>query len=73
MKSLKSDRDRQLHDLRARLEDNSSLELDSMKAFEDELKSSLNSMISSDDARKAAFLLSHDEQKQNVAVSIFLH
>ncbi|KAI4388687.1 hypothetical protein MLD38_000993 [Melastoma candidum] len=66
MKSLKSDRDRQLHDLHARLEENSSLELDSMNAFEDELKSSLNSLISSDEARKAAFLLSHDEQQQNV-------
>lgn len=39
------------------------------KAFEDEIQSSLNTILASDERRRAAFQLAHDEEQQNVAVS----
>lgn len=68
MKSLKTDRDRQLNELRAKVVDASSAETNSRKGFEDEIKSSLNTIVSSDDGRKSAYQLIHEEQQQNVTV-----
>ncbi|KAK4792509.1 hypothetical protein SAY86_022944 [Trapa natans] len=67
MKSLKTDRDRQLNELRAKVEDALSAEINSRKGFEDDIKSSLTTIVSSDDSRKSAYNLIHEEQQQNVA------
>ncbi len=49
---VKLDRNRQLHELRAKVDDASSTETNSIKAFEDEIQGSLNTIVSSDDSRK---------------------
>lgn len=67
MKALKTDRSRQLNELCSRLEEISSAELSSSRTFEDEIQSSFNNIIASDDNRKAAFQLCYEEQQQNVA------
>jgi hypothetical protein len=70
MKILKADRSKQLHELRARMDETFSAESINKKAFEDETKSSLTSVLASDDSRRAAFQLTHEEQKQNVTVCV---
>ncbi|XP_038715869.1 BEACH domain-containing protein B isoform X2 [Tripterygium wilfordii] len=67
MNTLKSDRTRQLHELHVRMDDNSSVDSNNRKAFEDEIQSSLNKILTSDDGRRAAFQLTHEEEQQNVA------
>ncbi|XP_031393123.1 BEACH domain-containing protein B isoform X2 [Punica granatum] len=67
MKFLRTDRNRQLHELRAKIDDASSTETNSIKAFEDEMQSILNTIVSSDDSRKFAYQLILEEQQQNVA------
>ncbi|KAH7567643.1 hypothetical protein JRO89_XS07G0111300 [Xanthoceras sorbifolium] len=67
IKTSKSDRIRQLRELHARMEENSSVEISNTKAFEDEIQSSLNIILASDESRRAAFQLSHEEEQQNVA------
>lgn len=62
-----SDRSKQLHELHGRMDDNSSVETAKKKAFEDEICSSLNSILASDDSRRAAFQLAYEEEQQNVA------
>lgn len=39
------------------------------KSFEEEIQSSLNGILASDDSRRASFQLAHDEEQQIVAVS----
>lgn len=68
IKSLDTDRQRQLHELHSRMDENSSAESNNRKAFEDEIQSSLISILALDDSRRAAFQLTHDEEQQNVAV-----
>lgn len=68
IKSLDTDRQRQLHELHSRIDENSSAESNNRKAFEDEIESSLISILALDDSRRAAFQLTHDEEQQNVAV-----
>lgn len=68
MKSLKTDRNRQLHELSAKVDDASSAEINSRNSFEEEIKGSLNTIVSSDESRKFAYQLFHEEQQQNVAV-----
>jgi hypothetical protein len=70
MKILKADRSKQLHELHARMDGTSSAESNNKKAFEDEIKSSLTSILASDDSRRAAFQLTYEEQQQNVAVCV---
>lgn len=70
VKTLKLDRNRQLHELRARVDENSSIELSSAKSFEDEIQSGLNAILASDDIRRASFQLIHEEEQQNVAVCV---
>ncbi|KAK6245788.1 hypothetical protein SCA6_008878 [Theobroma cacao] len=67
VKMLKSDRSRQLQELRAKMDENSSLEINNQKAFEDEIQSSLHTILASDESRRAAFLLAHEEEQQIVA------
>lgn len=64
------DRNRQLLELRARMDENSSLELSNAKVFEDEIQSGLNTILASDDCRRASFQLTHEEEQQNVAVCV---
>ena len=68
VKMLESDRSRQLQELRAKMDENSSLEINNQKAFEDEIQSSLHTILASDESRSTAFLLAQEEEQQNVAV-----
>ncbi|KAH7849592.1 hypothetical protein Vadar_020109 [Vaccinium darrowii] len=67
IKSLKTDRSRQLHELRIRIDENASTDSSQRNAFEQEMKSSLNTILATDYSRKASFQLSHDEEQQIVA------
>ncbi|KAG4194047.1 hypothetical protein ERO13_A06G031500v2 [Gossypium hirsutum] len=67
VKMLESDRSRHLQELRAKMDENSSSEINTQKTFEDEIQSSLHSILASDESRRAAFLLAHEEEQQNVA------
>ncbi|CAL5385752.1 unnamed protein product [Camellia sinensis] len=67
IKTSKSDRTRQLNELRIRMDENSSLDSNQKKAFEDEILSRLNTILASDDCRRAHFQLAHDEEQQIVA------
>ncbi|XP_062098924.1 BEACH domain-containing protein B isoform X2 [Humulus lupulus] len=66
VKTLNTDRTRQLHDLSTRMDENSSAESHNRKAFEDDLESSLNSILVSDESRRGAFQLTHEEEQQNI-------
>lgn len=72
IKTSISDRSRQLHELHARMDENSSVVTTDRKAFEDEIDSCLNSILASDDSRRAAFQLAYEEDQQNVAVCDYL-
>ncbi|KAJ4963542.1 hypothetical protein NE237_023481 [Protea cynaroides] len=62
----KADRAKQLYELRARMEEISSAESNQKRAFEDEIQSSLRTILASDDCRRTAFQLAHDEDQQTV-------
>lgn len=68
IKTLKTDRMRQLVDLRTRMDENLLTESGQKKAFENELQSSLRGLLALDDSRRAAFQLACDEEQQVVAV-----
>lgn len=72
MKTLKTDRSMQLHEFNTRMDETFSSELNNKKAFEDEIQSSLTSILASDESRRAAFQLTYEEQQQNVAVCVQL-
>ncbi|KAH7524781.1 hypothetical protein FEM48_Zijuj06G0155600 [Ziziphus jujuba var. spinosa] len=67
IKTLKTDRTRQLHELSTRMDENSSAESNNRNAFEVEIQSSLNSILASDENRRAAFQLAYEEEQQNIA------
>lgn len=67
IKSSISDRTRQLEELHARMDENSTVETTNKKAFEDEIQNSLNSIVALDDSRRSAQQLVHEEEEQNVA------
>jgi len=69
IKASKMDRTQQIQELHSRVDENSG-ESSSKKAFEDDIQSSLNSVLASDDSRLAEFNLTYEEKQQNVAVSI---
>ncbi|BFG19464.1 hypothetical protein CerSpe_057380 [Prunus speciosa] len=71
-KSLDTDRQRQLRELQSRMDENASAESNNRKAFEDEIQSSLTSILALDDSRRAAFQLTHEEEQQNV-VAKWIH
>ncbi|KAK4359154.1 hypothetical protein RND71_021383 [Anisodus tanguticus] len=67
VKSSTADRTMQLHELRARLDETAIADSNQKKAFEDEIQSSLNVILASDDNRRSSFQLAYDEQQQIVA------
>lgn len=68
IEALKTDRMRQLVDLQTRIDENLLTESGQKKAFENELQSTLRSILASDDSRSAAFQLACDEDQQVVGV-----
>ncbi len=72
MKTLKTDRSKQLHEFCTRMDETFSAESNNKKTFEDEIQSSLNSILASDESRRAAFQLTYEEEEQNVAVCVQL-
>ncbi|XP_057986936.1 BEACH domain-containing protein B isoform X2 [Hevea brasiliensis] len=67
LKTSISDRSRQSIELRARMDESTSIETANKKAFEDEIHGSLNTILAADDDRRAVFQFSHEEDRQNVA------
>ena len=72
MKTLKTDRSKQLHEFCTRMDETFSAESNNKKTFEDEIQSSLTSILASDESRRAAFQLTYEEEEQNVAVCVQL-
>ncbi|CAI8599125.1 unnamed protein product [Vicia faba] len=66
-KISKIDRSQQIQELHCRIDENSLAESTSKQALEDEIQNSLNSILSSDDSRRAEFQLTYEEEQQNVA------
>lgn len=73
IKNSTTDRTTQLHELRARLDETTITDSNRKKAFEEEIQSSLNAILASDDNRRSSFQLAYDEQQQIVAVSIQIY
>ncbi|KAI3460067.1 hypothetical protein Pfo_016730 [Paulownia fortunei] len=67
IKSVTADRILQLDDLRNRMEENMFTDSNQKKAFEDQIQSSLNTILAFDDSRRSLFQLSLDEDRQIVA------
>ncbi|GFP89566.1 beach domain-containing protein lvsc [Phtheirospermum japonicum] len=67
IKSTTADRKLQLDELRSRMEENTAINSNQKKAFEDQLQSSLSIILASDDSRRSLFQLSLDEDQQIVA------
>ncbi|TKY74425.1 BEACH domain-containing protein lvsC [Spatholobus suberectus] len=67
MKTSKMDRTQQIQELHSRIDENYLAESSSKKAFEDDIQSSLNCVLASDDTRRAEFQLTYEEVQQNVA------
>lgn len=63
----KIDRAQQVQELHIRIDENTLAESSSKQALEDEIQNSLNSILSSDDSRRAEFQLTYEEEQQNVA------
>lgn len=70
VKSSTEDRTTQLRELHVRLDETAITDSNQKKAFEDEIQSSLNVILASDDNRRSSFQLAYDEQQQIVAVSM---
>ncbi|KAK6940249.1 hypothetical protein RJ641_029780 [Dillenia turbinata] len=67
IRTLKSDRTEQLQELQNRMDENSATESNHQKTIEDEIQNSLNTILASDDSRRVAFQLAHDEEQQIIA------
>ncbi|KAL0289478.1 UNVERIFIED_CONTAM: BEACH domain-containing protein B [Sesamum calycinum] len=67
IKTVTADRSLQLDELRSRLEENATMDSNQKKAFEDQIQSSLNTILASDDSRRSLSQLTLDEDKQIVA------
>ncbi|KAK9080847.1 hypothetical protein SSX86_000606 [Deinandra increscens subsp. villosa] len=67
LKNATVDRTKQKDDFRVRMDENSSVDLNQLTIFEDEIRSSLNAILASDDSRRASFQLAHDEEQQVTA------
>lgn len=66
------ERTNQLIGIRVKMDENKSSDLNQWRTFEEEIRSSLNSILASDDSRRASFQLAHDEEQQVTAVSLQL-
>ncbi|GMH14034.1 hypothetical protein Nepgr_015875 [Nepenthes gracilis] len=67
MTTLKTARTKQLHDFRTSTEESFCMERSHKQALEDDVLSSLNAIVASDNSRRSAFQLSYDEEQQVVA------
>lgn len=70
LKSIKDDHLKQLHEFHVKLDEHSLTEMNQWKTLEDEIQSNMNTILSSDDTRKAVFQLAYDEDQQIIAVSL---
>ncbi|KAG9149665.1 hypothetical protein Leryth_017584 [Lithospermum erythrorhizon] len=62
-----TDRSKHLQELSHRLDESIAVEHDQKKTFEEEIKSSLNGILATDNTRRASFQLALDEEQQIVA------
>ncbi|KAK1395990.1 Beach domain-containing protein b [Heracleum sosnowskyi] len=67
VKTSKIDQDRQLHDLRTRINKKMLSDSSCTKSLELEMQNSLKEILASDDSRRASFQLTYDEEQQTVA------
>ncbi|KAK8941578.1 hypothetical protein KSP40_PGU012221 [Platanthera guangdongensis] len=67
IRATKTDRRKQLQELHAKIDVSSLEEYNQWKSFEEDMTSTLNIVLSSDDSRKIAFQLAFDEDQQIVA------
>ncbi|XP_052201034.1 BEACH domain-containing protein B isoform X2 [Diospyros lotus] len=67
IKTLQTDRIKQLHDLHIRTDESLSIDSTQKKAFEDEIQSNLKAILDWDDSRRTSFQLAHDEEQQTIA------
>ncbi|KAI3726569.1 hypothetical protein L1987_66367 [Smallanthus sonchifolius] len=67
IKNATVDRTKQIDEVRVRMDENMSSDLNQLTFFEDEIQSSLNVILASDDSRRASFQLAHDEEQQVTA------
>ena len=67
IKIFKNERPRQLHELPTRLNENSSTKSNHNKASEDEIQSSINTILDSDGSRRAVYQFAYDDEQQNMA------
>lgn len=67
------ERKKQLDEFPVRMDENMSFDLNQWRTFEDEIRSSLNTILTTDDSRRASFQLAHDEEQQVTAVSFQLY
>lgn len=72
IKATKTDRIMQLQELNAKIDECTLAEHNQWTTFEEDMTSTINKIVSSDDSRKAAFQLAYDEDQQIVAVKILL-
>ncbi|GKB07990.1 BEACH domain-containing protein B isoform X1 [Tanacetum coccineum] len=61
------ERKKQLDEFPVRVDENMSFDLNQWRTFEDEIRSSLNTILTADDSRRASFQLAHDEEQQMTA------
>ncbi|KAL4566093.1 hypothetical protein LXL04_030203 [Taraxacum kok-saghyz] len=67
LRNSRLEQTKQISEFRVRLNANISSDVSQWRAFEDDIRSSLNSILSSDDSRRASFQLAHDEEQQVTA------
>lgn len=72
IKATKTDRIMQLQELNAKIDECTLAEHNQWTTFEEDMTSTINKIVSSDDSRKAAFQLAYDEDQQIVSVKILL-
>jgi WD40 repeat protein len=67
IKISEADKAKQLKELSTRIEENSVVDTNQKKEFEDEIRTSINEIIASDESRRDCFQLVHEEEQQTVA------
>ncbi|KAL6629117.1 hypothetical protein ACP70R_028882 [Stipagrostis hirtigluma subsp. patula] len=67
VKDAKTDRMRQIQELRSKLDERSIEDIEQLQSFEDDIQFAKSAAITADDRRKAAFQLAFDEDQQIVA------
>ncbi|XP_023750494.1 BEACH domain-containing protein B isoform X2 [Lactuca sativa] len=67
LRNSRAEQTKQVAEFRVRMNEIISSDLNQWRAFEDDIRSSLNSILASDDSRRASFQLAHDEEQQVTA------